>query len=650
MKRLSFLLIISFFTIQLYASELVLIATKNLDETKAIFRNPVLTVNFYCSEFAIATLDGHLETPFIGLDDSPWKSNFSYYLVLLDTVNRAKYLSMVGHQVKILYASGNYLFLKTDETVFGRLKPAQNDGLVRVFNTRAKLPEPTNLLKDLSIAPDPFVLGLINRVDTSKITATVQHLQNYGHRGWSHPNGLLAQNWIKQVFTSYDYKVELMDFYDWNTNWNDNVIATKIGKKYPDEYVVIGAHYDSFAWEDDNVAPGADDNASGVAGILETARILSQYDFDRTIIFCAFSGEEYGLYGSRAYADSCNRKGMRILGYFNMDMIGYLKPGNPVCTDVLFTNTALPLFEFYQKVCSVYLPDFIVRKGNMYWGLSDYYPFNNYGYMAIFPFEDYHNYSPYIHTSKDIIGRSYNNAYQAGIFTKASIASLVTLANVVSASIPITWKGWDSSDWNTPGNWLPAIVPKETDNVTIMPYSNNNPVVNEDATKPAVCNNLTLFAGALLTINPGKALTVNGNLNGFGDTNDLMIKSDVNSTGSLKVMGSVSASASVQRLLNVQQRHLISSPIGNQTIKDFIAKNADIPVLEATTAYGMREYAANGAVGWNPYFTSEYLIKDSTKTWEFGKGYYIRTAPDPNPKLLNFEGKLNDLASERIRL
>ena len=81
---------------------------------------------------------------------------------------------------------------------------------------------------------------------------------------------------------------------------------------------------------------------------------------DRTVLFCAWSGEEYGLYGSEAYAQWCQDEGINILGYFNIDMCGYLHPGDPIKTDIIAPASAQPLVHFYTHVCAMYLPDFIV--------------------------------------------------------------------------------------------------------------------------------------------------------------------------------------------------------------------------------------------------------------------------------------------------
>jgi len=255
----------------------------------------------------------------------------------------------------------------------------------------------------------------------------VQHLENYGTRNAYTSQSVEAQNWIKQEFENLGLSVELQDFTMPSGSASDNVIATLTGTKYPEEYVVCGGHYDSYS--NGGAAPGADDNASGTAGVMEIARILSQYTFDRTIIFCAFSGEEYGLYGSAAYAQAAAQQGMDIHGFFNLDMIGYLQNGSYIHTDLIYPPSAQELADFYTEVAGVYLPDFSIEPGMLSGGDSDHTSFNNNGYMGIFPFEDSENYSPYIHSSNDLVGPSYTNEDQAKVFTQASLASIVTMAN-----------------------------------------------------------------------------------------------------------------------------------------------------------------------------------------------------------------------------
>ena len=219
---------------------------------------------------------------------------------------------------------------------------------------------------------------------------------------------------------------------------------------------MLGAHYDSYTGS--NNEPGADDNATGTAGILEIARILSQYEFDRSIIFATWSGEEYGLYGSEAWASEAAQNDMNILGYFNIDMAGYLEPGSYIHTDVIAPASAAELKQFYRDVCAIYLPDFEVENGALSGGDSDHTSFNNAGYQGIFPFEDSQDYSPYIHTGNDIVGLSVNNFEQHGIFVKATLASVVSMSDMLpspenltgiagDSQVELEWAGIDSVDF-----------------------------------------------------------------------------------------------------------------------------------------------------------------------------------------------------------
>jgi acetylornithine deacetylase/succinyl-diaminopimelate desuccinylase-like protein len=278
------------------------------------------------------------------------------------------------------------------------------------------------------------IYNLIDEIDTVQILETIQHLQDYGTRVFNTPQAVQAQNWIAEKFQSYGLSVEIQDFPTTNGESSDNVIATLTGKLYPDEFVVIGGHYDSYAFW--GSAPGADDNASGTAGVIEAARVLSQYEFDRTIIFCAFGAEEIGLVGSDAYVRLCKLQGMNILGYYNLDMIAYVKPGEEPQTDIIAPATAQSLVDFYMDVAAIYLPDFQVNIGNLTGGDSDHTSFNRYGYMGIFPFEDDQNYSPFIHTPSDVIGQSVNSMKLARNLVAASLASTVSMA-VPSSNVGI---------------------------------------------------------------------------------------------------------------------------------------------------------------------------------------------------------------------
>jgi len=132
-----------------------------------------------------------------------------------------------------------------------------------------------------------------------------------------------AAQYIYQKFQSFGLSVQ----YQINSPTAKNVIATKTGTKYPNQKYIIGAHYDNILWPV-NPGPldtvyGADDNASGVCGVLEAARLLANMSFPYTIIFAAWDEEEVGLNGSSAYADSAYARGDSIRAYLNMDMLAW---------------------------------------------------------------------------------------------------------------------------------------------------------------------------------------------------------------------------------------------------------------------------------------------------------------------------------------
>jgi len=271
------------------------------------------------------------------------------------------------------------------------------------------------------------IYNYIAEVDTDTLVNNIRHLQQYGTRDCLTPQAVDAQNWIKARFENYGLPVELQSFsLSGGGVSSDNVIAIKTGAIESDKYVIIGGHYDSYTNFPE--APGADDNASGTCGVMEVARILNQYEFKRTIIFCAFSAEEYGLAGSIAYVSRCKQEGMDILGYFNLDMISYQKPGEELHSDMIAPPSAIELVNFYKGVAAIYLPGFPIYDGMLSGGDSDHTSFNNQGYMGIFPFEDDADHSPYIHTPADTIGTSVNSLLLAGSLTQAGLAAVATLA------------------------------------------------------------------------------------------------------------------------------------------------------------------------------------------------------------------------------
>ena len=278
---------------------------------------------------------------------------------------------------------------------------------------------------------------MMDSVSIDSLKANIEHLSSYHTRRFDSRFIYDVQDWLVNRYLGFDADtVMLHDFkvdkpgYPQETA--DNILAVQWGTKTPDEYVICGAHYDS--WNDDGAdpdtirSPGADDNATGVAGILETARILSRYTFDRTIIYANWCAEEIGLVGSAAYAHDMAEQLMDIVGYFNLDITGYLEEGTDIHVHLMFTTRDSLIGRYVFNFSHVYFPEMPIQQNWLAWGDSDYSSFNRNGYAAVHPFEDVHASSPFIHTRQDILGLSVNNLDQTKRFTELNLGLVATLA------------------------------------------------------------------------------------------------------------------------------------------------------------------------------------------------------------------------------
>ncbi len=185
-----------------------------------------------------------------------------------------------------------------------------------------------------------------------------------------------------------------------------NVVAIKRGSRTSDTCVVVGGHFDSISepYDDDTtIAPGADDNASGTAGVHEVARIFSQLNLDNDIdiYFVDFSAEEIGLIGSyRFINDYLIPEGIYVKGMINMDMISYNDNGNEV--DVHGSGNSQPIRDVFIDIGSNITSLIFIPQASTYG--SDHYYFEQAGYKAVFAIEgDYYTYTGY-HTPGDTIG------------------------------------------------------------------------------------------------------------------------------------------------------------------------------------------------------------------------------------------------------
>ena len=175
----------------------------------------------------------------------------------------------------------------------------------------------------------------------------------------------------------------------------------------------------------------------------------------------------------------------------------------------------------------------------------------------------------------------------------------------------ITWTGALSSDWGTPGNWSGNEVPGSTSNVLIS-LSINQPIINDNT----VCNYLNLAPGTYIIINPGKSLTVEGNLTVPEGESGILIYSDENATGSLIVKGTASGNAEVERYMTGNAWHLATGLAG-QAFSEFLIDNNNIPTRNGNER-GMMSYNT-------PDNSWSFFTDGQAGSFETGKGYAIRT-------------------------
>ncbi|MET6991964.1 M28 family metallopeptidase [Sediminicola arcticus] len=210
---------------------------------------------------------------------------------------------------------------------------------------------------------DQRVYDIINAVSSERIQKDVTTLVNFGTRHTlsdtiSKTRGIgAARRWIKSEFEKISttcgdclevsYHKDLVKKDENSRIVKDvevvNVVAIQRGTKYPNRYIIMSGDIDSRVSDPANFtseSPGANDNASGMAGTIEAARVLSKYRFENSIIYLGLSGEEQGLFGGQGLVKSAKEKGWDIIGIFNNDMIGNIKG-----VDGIISNTDFRIFS-----------------------------------------------------------------------------------------------------------------------------------------------------------------------------------------------------------------------------------------------------------------------------------------------------------------
>ena len=278
---------------------------------------------------------------------------------------------------------------------------------------------------------DPIVKVYVNEINADSIKKNVEWLQNMGTRFALADNRKEVALKIKERFIRYGYASTTLDSFFitktyrsvvYNT-WQYNVIATLNGSVYEDNYYIVGGHYDCITYDDPlNNAPGANDNASGVAAALEIARVFNKNAFNpkNTIQFIAFAAEELGLYGSKDYAKKAYEQNKNILLMLNNDMIAHWPTDNNFRVNIIDYDNSMDCRLMAETVCEKYT-SLSTNNDNTYQAYSDSYPFYQNGYKALFFISDAGD--PYYHTINDLT--STKNFEFCREVTKISCAMLV---------------------------------------------------------------------------------------------------------------------------------------------------------------------------------------------------------------------------------
>lgn len=177
---------------------------------------------------------------------------------------------------------------------------------------------------DASPAPDegPSPLEFASEVSLDELERTIQDLEAFGTRFTYADNGDEIRSYLIDRFAEYGLTAEL-DPFTVGAQPTANLIARLPGTETPDTVFIFSAHYDSTSDQPDLYAPGADDNASGVAAVFEAARILSDQSFPYSLWFVLTGAEEQGSRGSEHLVGWLPETGVTVEGVIAPDMIGY---------------------------------------------------------------------------------------------------------------------------------------------------------------------------------------------------------------------------------------------------------------------------------------------------------------------------------------
>jgi Zn-dependent M28 family amino/carboxypeptidase len=328
------------------------------------------------------------------------------------------------------------------------------------------------------------IYNIINSVSAEEIKSDVTKLVNFGTRHTlsdtlSDTRGIgAARRWIKSEFEQISsdcsncldvfYQKELIKKGD-NQRivkdvWVVNVVAVQKGTKYPNRYIIMSGDIDSRVSNPTDFtsdSPGANDNASGMAGTIEAARVLSNYTFDNSIIYVGLSGEEQGLYGGKSLAAHAKEKGWELIGILNNDMIGNISGVDGVVSNRdfrIFSEPVPPtetekerrarrfyggevdgisrqLARYVHKTTTAYMPEMnpmLIYRLDRFGRGGHHRPFNDAGFAGIRIMEAHENYTQQHQDIRVENGINYGDVLEHVNFEYAKKLTAVNAINLAS--------------------------------------------------------------------------------------------------------------------------------------------------------------------------------------------------------------------------
>ena len=327
---------------------------------------------------------------------------------------------------------------------------------------------------------DARMYDIIEAVSANRIITDVETLANFGTRHTlsdtlSETRGIgAARRWIKKSFTqiSADCGNCLEVFEQKNMFkadgrrltrdvWINNIVAIQRGSVHPNRFVIMSGDIDSRVSDPNNFtsdSPGANDNATGMAGAIEAARVLSKYRFANSIVYVGLSGEEQGLYGGKGLAQYALDNNWEIIGVLNNDMIGNIEGVDGVIdnrgfrifsepTPVTETERARKQRRFYggevdgisrqlaryvHKTTQTYMPEMnpmLIYRLDRFGRGGHHRPFNDVGFAGIRIMEAHENYNRQHQDIRNENGIAYGDVLSG---VNAAYAAKLTAVNAIS--------------------------------------------------------------------------------------------------------------------------------------------------------------------------------------------------------------------------